>query len=77
MAIDAQRIVDTLPYINVVWSAFLQIALALYFLYSLVGVRFCLSVIDKIVTLLLLQFFGRNGTNPHCSPTQFVESKAW
>ena len=37
IAIDAQRFVDVIPHLNVIWSAPLQVGLALYFLYQLVG----------------------------------------
>ena len=36
-SIDAQRIIEVLPNVNVVWSAPFQIILALYFLYDIVG----------------------------------------
>ena len=37
IAIDAQRFIDVIPYIHVVWSAAFQIGLALYLLYGIVG----------------------------------------
>lgn len=37
MAVDAQRFKDLTEYIHMVWSAPLQIALALYFLWNLLG----------------------------------------
>lgn len=37
MAVDAQRFMDLTTYINMLWSAPLQIALALYFLWDLLG----------------------------------------
>lgn len=37
MAVDAQRFMDLTAYINMIWSAPLQIALALYFLWDLLG----------------------------------------
>ena len=37
IAIDAQRFVDVIPHLNVIWSAPLQVGLALYFLYEIVG----------------------------------------
>lgn len=37
MAVDAQRFMDLTAYINMLWSAPLQIALALYFLWDLLG----------------------------------------
>lgn len=37
MAVDAQRFMDLTTYINMIWSAPLQIALAIYFLWDLLG----------------------------------------
>ena len=37
LAIDAQRFVEVIPQINVIWSAPFQIILAVYFLYDIVG----------------------------------------
>lgn len=37
MAVDAQRFMDLTAYINMIWSAPLQIGLALYFLWDLLG----------------------------------------
>lgn len=37
MSVDAQRFMDLTSYINMLWSAPLQIALALYFLWDLLG----------------------------------------
>ncbi|KAL0104456.1 hypothetical protein PUN28_017289 [Cardiocondyla obscurior] len=37
MSVDAQRFMDLTAYINMIWSAPLQIALALYFLWNILG----------------------------------------
>ncbi|GAB6029961.1 hypothetical protein CHUAL_005656 [Chamberlinius hualienensis] len=37
MSVDAQRIMDLLPYINMIWSAPLQIGIALYMLWNTLG----------------------------------------
>ena len=37
MAVDAQRFMDLTTYINMLWSAPLQISLALYFLWQILG----------------------------------------
>ena len=39
MSVDAQRFMDLMPYLNVIWSAPLQIALALYFLWGTLGTK--------------------------------------
>lgn len=38
MAVDAQRFMDLVSYLHMLWSAPLQIALALYFLWDLLGI---------------------------------------
>lgn len=37
MSVDAQRFMDLVIYVNMIWSAPLQISLALYFLWGLLG----------------------------------------
>lgn len=37
MSVDAQRFMDLTAYLNMLWSAPLQIALALYFLWQILG----------------------------------------
>jgi len=37
MSVDAQRFMDLTAYLNMLWSAPLQIALSLYFLYQILG----------------------------------------
>ncbi|XP_077284669.1 multidrug resistance-associated protein 1-like [Arctopsyche grandis] len=50
MAVDAQRFMDLTAYINMIWSAPLQIALALYFLWQVLG----LSVLAGLAVMILL-----------------------
>lgn len=38
MSVDVQKIVDLLPLINTLWSAPFQIAVALYFLWGILGI---------------------------------------
>lgn len=37
MSVDAQRFMDLTTYLNMLWSAPLQISLAIYFLYQILG----------------------------------------
>ena len=37
MSVDCQRIGDMAPYINMLWSAPMQIVIAIYFLYQIMG----------------------------------------
>lgn len=37
MSVDAQRFMDLTAYLNMLWSAPLQISLSLYFLYQILG----------------------------------------
>jgi hypothetical protein len=41
MAVDAQRFVDLMTFINLLWSAPLQICLAVYFLWAILGRHSC------------------------------------
>lgn len=50
MAVDAQRFVDLLPFLNLIWSAPLQIILTLYFLYQELGA----SVFAGLTVMVLL-----------------------
>lgn len=50
MAVDAQRFMDLTAYINMLWSAPLQIGLALYFLWDLLGP----SVLAGLAVMIIL-----------------------
>ncbi|XP_061394482.1 multidrug resistance-associated protein 1 isoform X6 [Musca vetustissima] len=50
MAVDAQRFMDLTTYLNMLWSAPLQIALALYFLWQLLGP----SVLAGLAVMIIL-----------------------
>ncbi|XP_017881737.1 multidrug resistance-associated protein 1 isoform X2 [Ceratina calcarata] len=50
MSVDAQRFMDLMAYINTIWSAPLQIALALYFLWGILGP----AVLAGLAVLLIL-----------------------
>jgi ATP-binding cassette subfamily C (CFTR/MRP) protein 1 len=50
MSVDAQRFMDVTAYINMIWSAPLQIALALYFLWDILGP----SVLSGLAVMIIL-----------------------
>lgn len=50
MSVDAQRLMDLLTYVNVLWSGPLQIIISLYFLYNTMGV----SILAGVGVMLLL-----------------------
>ncbi|XP_037958175.1 multidrug resistance-associated protein 1 isoform X4 [Teleopsis dalmanni] len=50
MAVDAQRFMDLTTYLNMIWSAPLQIGLALYFLWQLLGP----SVLAGLAVMIIL-----------------------
>ncbi|KAK0171316.1 hypothetical protein PV328_009061 [Microctonus aethiopoides] len=50
MAVDAQRFIELTAYINMIWSAPLQIALALYFLWDELGA----SVLAGLLVMIIL-----------------------
>jgi ATP-binding cassette subfamily C (CFTR/MRP) protein 1 len=56
MSVDAQRLMDLTTYLNMLWSAPLQIALAIYFLYQILGNEYtfllCEIILKQIVCFL-------------------------
>ncbi|KAM3964279.1 multidrug-Resistance like Protein 1 [Aphomia sociella] len=50
MAVDAQRFIELTAYLNMIWSAPLQIALALYFLWGILGP----SVLAGLAVMIIL-----------------------
>jgi len=50
MSVDSQHIMDLVPYLNLLWSAPLQIAFSMYFLWDTLGP----SVLAGVVLMLLL-----------------------
>ena len=50
MSVDAQQLMDLLPYVNILWSGPLQIIVSLSFLYSTMGP----SILAGVGVLLLL-----------------------
>ncbi len=50
MSVDAQKISDTLPYLNMLWSSPLQIVVAIYLLYQILGP----SVLAGLGTMIVL-----------------------
>lgn len=57
MAVDAQRFMDLTTYINMLWSAPLQIGLAVYFLWDLLGPsvlagKICSKISNKLTEIL-------------------------
>lgn len=57
MSVDAQRFMDLITYINMIWSAPLQVVLALYFLWQVRLSKLNFKYIFKIKCLLLLTNF--------------------
>ena len=45
MSVDAQRFMDLTTYLNMLWSAPLQIGLAIYFLYDILGLFILFSIL--------------------------------
>lgn len=58
MSVDAQRFMDLITYINMIWSAPLQVVLALYFLWQ-VGIQIHSSTFSLILT-------GQHDTGLYC-----------
>ena len=56
MSVDAQRFMDFMGFFHTLWSAPLQIAVAMYFLYELMGYAMFAGLITLILTLPLNAF---------------------
>lgn len=50
MSVDVQKIMDLIPFVNMLWSSPLQIAVAMYFLWGILGP----SVLAGLVVIILL-----------------------
>jgi ABC-type multidrug transport system fused ATPase/permease subunit len=53
MAVDAQRLQDTMSYLAILWSGLFQIAVSLWYLYSLLGVSVFAGVFVMVVAVPL------------------------
>ena len=56
MAVDSQRFIEMTPFINLIWSAPLQILLSLYFLWQELGI----SVLGGLAVMVIM-IPGRDG----------------
>ena len=59
MSVDAQHLMDTLSYLNMIWSAPLQITLAVIFLYRTMGVSIFAGVAVMVVLFPINFVTGR------------------
>lgn len=59
MSVDAQRLMELMTYIQVLWSAPLQISIAVYFLYSTMGVSILAGVTVMVLLIPLSVFVSR------------------
>lgn len=59
MSVDAQRLMDILTYLNLIWSSPYQIILAIYFLYRAMGISVLAGVAVMLVIFPLNFFIGR------------------
>ncbi|CAB4038410.1 multidrug resistance-associated 1-like, partial [Paramuricea clavata] len=59
MSVDAQRLMDILTYINMLWSAPYQISLAIFFLYRTMGISVLAGVAVMLVLFPINFFIGR------------------
>ena len=57
MSIDAQRFIEIVPFLNTVWSGPFQFALAIYFLYDLVGLS-ALAGLAVFAILVPINIYG-------------------
>lgn len=59
MSVDAQRMYDLLNYVNLLWSAPLQIALSIFFLWQVLGVAVFAGLAVLVLTLPLNVYLAR------------------
>ena len=57
MSIDAQRFIEIVPFLNTVWSGPFQFALAIYFLYDLIGLS-ALAGLAVFAVLVPINIYG-------------------
>ena len=57
MSIDAQRFIEIVPFLNTVWSGPFQFALAIYFLYDLIGLS-ALAGLAVFAILVPINIYG-------------------
>ena len=76
MSVDAQRIMDFIPYAHSLWSAPFQIVIALYFLYNVLGwsvfsgfaVMILMIPINMVIASLIRKFqVGQDSTHVQCT----------
>lgn len=60
MSVDAQRFMDLTTYLNMLWSAPLQIGLAIYFLYQILG----MLSLQKLCCWTVLERFSFRPAGP-------------
>ncbi|UYV60328.1 hypothetical protein LAZ67_1000843 [Cordylochernes scorpioides] len=58
MSVDVQKIADLMPFVNLVWSAPLQIFLAVYFLYQVLGVAIFVGLAVMILLMPINAFIA-------------------
>nr|CAD7448332.1 unnamed protein product [Timema bartmani] len=63
MSVDATRILEAVPYLNILWSAPLQIALSLYFLWEIMGPSVLAGLAVMIVLIPINGFIANKVKN--------------
>lgn len=59
MSVDSQRLLDMCSYINVLWSSPVQIIVALYFLYDVMGISTLAGVVIMVLLIPFNFFVGK------------------
>ncbi|CAG2061368.1 unnamed protein product, partial [Timema podura] len=63
MSVDATRILEAVPYLNILWSAPLQIALSLYFLWEIMGPSVLAGLAVMVVLIPINGFIANKVKN--------------
>ncbi|OWA50131.1 Canalicular multispecific organic anion transporter 2 [Hypsibius exemplaris] len=75
MSVDAERLSDLMMYVNLIWSAPLQIAISLYFLWDVLGVAVFAGVAVLVLTMPLNWFLAKRNKTIQLGQMKYKDSR--
>ncbi|OQV17365.1 Canalicular multispecific organic anion transporter 2 [Hypsibius exemplaris] len=75
MSVDAQRLSDLMMYVNLIWSAPLQIAISLYFLWDVLGVAVFAGLAVLVLTMPLNWFLAKRNKTIQVGQMKYKDSR--
>ncbi|OQV17373.1 Canalicular multispecific organic anion transporter 2 [Hypsibius exemplaris] len=75
MSVDAQRLSDLMMYVNLIWSAPLQIAISLYFLWDVLGVAVLAGLAVLMLTMPLNWFLAKRNKTIQIGQMQYKDER--